>query len=84
MIEHGGGPERLRFEFDAGHLPYLGVMISQGFNPEGKIDGDMFAGLEPTTGIGDDFPTCQDTGTLEEIGPKSDVKFWINLSLIPS
>ncbi|MHB9037258.1 MAG: aldose epimerase family protein [Armatimonadota bacterium] len=84
-IRHGDVDESLEFEFDTGALPYLGVLYSQGFDfqPDGHFRNELFLGLEPTTGIGDDLPTCDLTNTVQILMPGQELRFWITLSLRP-
>ena len=76
--------EALQFEFDTAALPYLGVLISQGYDSDegGDFEGELILALEPTTGIGDDLPTCESTGTVQNILPGQSVAFWIRLTLL--
>lgn len=82
-IRHAGLGQALQFEFDPDQLPYLGVLIAQGYDPEGgPFKDEVFLGLEPTTGVGDDLPTCQETGTVAELAPGESTEFWIRLRLL--
>ena len=83
-VHHLDKQEGLRFEFDPSELPYLGFLIQQGYdaNPAGAFKGELFLALEPTTGIGDDLPTCATTGTVAELLPGQTKCFTIRLSLI--
>ena len=83
-VYHKDVREGLEFEFDTENLPHLGVLIQQGYAPdEDEVsDRPMFLALEPTTGIGDDMPTCESTGTIKEIQPGQGVRFWIRLKLL--
>jgi hypothetical protein len=80
-VHHGGIGERLDIEFEARELPYLGIMISEGFGPGGECDGEMILGLEPTTSIGDELKTSQLTGTTACLEDGCEKCFWIRLSL---
>ena len=80
-VRHHGSGECLRIESDSARLPYLGVMISQEFGPDGECDGDMILGLEPTTSIGDDLNTSQNTRTTAYLAPGEEQRFWIRFSL---
>lgn len=81
-IRHTDIGEAVRIEFDTSTLPYLGVLVSQGYyGPYAGLRGSVFLGLEPTTGIGDDLPTCESTGTLRRIDPGCELAFWIKLSI---
>ena len=82
-VYHPDVREELQFEFDTDNLPHLGVLIYQGYDTEenGPFRKEIFLGLEPATGIGDDLPTCESTGTIKEIQPDQEVRFWIRLKL---
>lgn len=81
-VRHNNTGETLQFEFDTKTLPYLGILINQGFDSgDGSFKDTLFLGIEPTTGIGDDLPTCPTTGSVQEISPGQEVKFWIKLTL---
>jgi len=75
--------ESLVFDYDTQTLPHLGVLAVEGVDilNDGEFKDIVFLGLEPTTGIGDDLNTCKETGTLRELKPKEELKFWISLSL---
>ena len=83
-IHHSDVGQSLQVEFDTAQLPYLGVLIQQGYDTEekGAFRNEVFLALEPTTGIGDDLPTCETTGTVAEILPGESVRFWIRLELL--
>lgn len=80
-VGRDGSGEKLMLSFDTEALPYLGVMISQGFGPSGEIDGQMILGLEGTTSVGDDFETSEKTKTTADLDPLGQFEFWIRLSL---
>jgi hypothetical protein len=82
-IYHHDRREGLRIEYDASALPYLGVMIAQGYDlhGDGLFKGVILPGLEPTNAVGDDLPTAQATGTLRQLDPGNLLNFWIRLSL---
>lgn len=83
-VHHVDRGQALQLEFDVAQLPYLGVLIQQGYDPEenGAFKGELFIALEPTTGIGDDLPTCQTTGTVAEILPGESMSFSTRLTLL--
>lgn len=81
-ISHGDGEESLRIAFDSVRLPYLGVLIAQGFNPLERDGQGAFIGLEATTGIGDDLAQCRGTGTTNYLQPGETRRFQILLSII--
>jgi len=83
-IERQGFGEALQFECDPVALPHLGVLISQGYDTDdaGPFRREVFLGLEPTTGMGDDLPTCETTGTVKVLQPGQPLRFWIRLSLL--
>ena len=82
-VVHSDQNEGLRFDVDADQLPYLGVLYQQGFDddPAGPFSSEVFLALEPTSGIGDDLPTCESTGTVSELPPKQSKEFTIRLTL---
>jgi len=84
-IRHGGTGERLEIDFDAETLPFLGILYVQGYDTlgDGVFKDSLFTAIEPTTGVGDEFPTCEANGTLLELEPRRDTKFWIRFSIIP-
>ena len=75
--------ESLSIQFDIDQLAHLGVLVSEGYDSldNGEFKGELFLALEPTTGIGDDLPTCKSTGTLKYISPGEKINFWIRLTL---
>jgi hypothetical protein len=73
--------ERLIIDFDTQRLPYLGVMISQGYGPSGNLDGEMILGLEPTTSVGDDFCTSENTSTTGLLEPLTEFNFCVHWRL---
>ncbi|OFX13416.1 MAG: hypothetical protein A2Z18_01470 [Armatimonadetes bacterium RBG_16_58_9] len=78
-IRHTDIEETLQVEFD---LPHLGILISQGYDsPYEGIKSSIILGLEPTTGIGDELPTCECTGSVLRIEPRGEMSFWIRLTL---
>lgn len=83
-IRHSHVGESMQVEFDTGKLPYLGVLVQQGYDTKekGAFRSEVFVALEPTTGIGDDLPTCETTGTIATIPPGESVQFWIRLELV--
>jgi galactose mutarotase-like enzyme len=83
-ISHASNPESLHVEFDAAHLPYLGVLIAQGYNPLGRDREGLIIGVEPTTGIGDDLASCRETKTGRELKPGSPLRFQIKYALRPT
>lgn len=82
-IWHPGKDETLVFEFDTRNLPYLGVLYSQGFDADlnGHFRDQLFLALEPTTGIGDDLPTCMQTETVAMLAKGQTANFWIEIFL---
>ena len=83
-ILHPDVGEGLQFEFDTENLPHLGVLIQQGYYPDetSPFKGQLYLGLEPTTGVGDDLPTCASTNTTKKILPGREVRFWIRMGLL--
>lgn len=81
-ISHGDHEESLLITFDAAQLPYLGVLIAQGFNPLERDHQGVFIGLEATTGIGDDLATCRATGTATYLQQGESRRFQIRLSIV--
>ena len=83
-VHHRDAQRGLQFEFDTAALPYLGVLYMQGFDLEegGDFAKEIFLGLEPATGIGDDLPTCESTGTVQELAAGDSLSFWIRLTLL--
>lgn len=83
-VRHADHGERLQFDFDPAELPHLGILISQGFDedPAGDFAGELILALEPTTGIGDDLLTCEQTGTTAQLAPHQTKSFRIQLSLV--
>lgn len=76
--------ESMIISFDTRTLPYLGVLISQGFDAiadSGFFYQESFLALEPTTGVGDDIHTCESTSSTAEIPAGKKAKFWIGLGL---
>jgi galactose mutarotase-like enzyme len=84
FVQHQDRGEGLQLEFDAAELPHLGVLIQQGYDADdnGAFQGEVLLALEPTTGIGDDLPTCASTQTLAELGPGQSKSFSIRLTLV--
>lgn len=84
-VEYPDTAERLVFSFDARTLPHLGLLAAQGYDSmgDGHFAGEYLLALEPTTGIGDDIPTCQRTGTLRVLEPGAELSFRICISLEP-
>ena len=82
-VEYPDRGERLVFTFDTAALPHLGLLAAQGHDSlgDGHFAGEYLLALEPTTGIGDDLPTCQTTGGLRTLAPGAEFAFWICLSL---
>jgi len=83
-VRHADRGERLQFEFNSEDLPHLGFLMSQGFDedPHGSFAGELFLALEPTTGVGDDLPTCEQTRTTATLEPGETKPFTIQLSLV--
>lgn len=81
-ISHGDHRESLRISFDVITLPYLGVLVAQGFNPLERDRQGVFIGLEATTGIGDDLAACRATGTTTRLQPGESRAFQIRLSIV--
>jgi galactose mutarotase-like enzyme len=73
--------EKFEFGFDAIHLPYLGIFISEGYDSldDGHFKNKLIIGLEPTTGIGDELVTAKKTGTLNSLEPNRQFRFWISI-----
>lgn len=81
-VVHTDTDESLLFRFDTTFLPYLGVLVSQGYyGSYDALRGSVFLGVEPTTAIGDDLPTGISTGTIKSILPGRRISFWIDLTL---
>lgn len=80
-VSHAPLRESLRVEFDAAQLPYLGVLIAQGYNPLGRDREGLIIGVEPTTGIGDDLASCRESNTSRQLQPGSPLQFQIKYSL---
>ena len=83
-VRHARCRERLQFDFDPQELPHLGFLISQGFDEDvgGPFADQVFLALEPTTGVGDDLPTCEQTGTLAQLAGGQTKSFSISLTLV--
>ena len=83
-VRHAQCRERLQFDFDPGELPHLGFLISQGFDEDvrGPFANQVFVALEPTTGVGDDLSTCEQTGTTAPLDPSQTKSFSIRLTLV--
>lgn len=77
--------ERLVMTFDVRALPCVGFLAQQGYDAlgDGHFAREILLAFEPTTGIGDDLPTCARTGTRQVLPPGGEVSFWIRLSLEP-
>lgn len=75
--------EALLLDYDQSQLPYLGVLVFQGYDAfnDGTFKNMIFLGLEPTTGVGDDLPTCHSTNTVATLLPGQEVRFWITMTL---
>jgi len=80
-ISHGEHCESLHIEFDVEQLPYLGILLAQGFSPTERDFRGLFVGLEATTGMGDDLASCRATNTSNHLQPGEIRRFHINLSL---
>lgn len=82
-VEYPDSGERLVITFDTAALPHLGLLAAQGHDSlgDGHFAGEFLLGLEPTTGIGDDLPTCLQTGTLRVLEPGAELGFWICLTV---
>jgi hypothetical protein len=81
-VTHGEQSESLRIEFDTVHLPYLGVLLVQGFGPVERDLRGLFIALEATTGMGDDLDGCRATNSSTQLQPSAAYKFQIKLSLL--
>lgn len=81
-VHHTDIGEALQIDFDTSALPYLGVLVSQGYyEPYDGLKGSVFLALEPTTGIGDDLPTCELTGTVSKLEAGQTCRFRISLTI---
>jgi len=82
-VLHSNEREGLQFDVNADQLPFLGVLYQQGYDsdPEGAFHSEVFLALEPTSGVGDDLPTCQATGTVCQLQPKEAKEYTIRLTL---
>jgi len=82
-VEYPDSGERLVFTFETASLPHLGLLAAQGYDSlgDGHFAGEFLLALEPTTGIGDDLPTCQATGTLQLLDPGSELSFCICITV---
>ena len=47
---------------------------------DGHFAGEFLLAVEPTTGIGDDIPTCVRTDTLNVLAPGGALSFWIRIA----
>lgn len=83
VVEYPDTGERLVYTFDTTALPHLGLLAAQGHDSlgDGHFAGEFLLALEPTTGIGDDLPTCQKTGTLQLLDPGGELAFWICITV---
>jgi len=79
-ISRPGVRESFCIQFDLSHL---GVFISHkvDLSGDGTFAQRDLLGLEPTSGAGDDYDLCKASGTLKELLPGDDLRFWISLSL---
>jgi galactose mutarotase-like enzyme len=80
-VSHASYAESLHVNFDAARLPYLGVLIAQGYNPLGRDRKGLIIGVEPTTGAGDNLSDCRESNTSRELKPGSPLQFQIKYSL---
>ena len=82
-VEYHDRGERLELAFDTAALPYLGLLVQQGYDSlgDGHFGGECLLAFEPTTGIGDDIPTCIRTNTQVVLPAGSDWSFWIRISV---
>jgi hypothetical protein len=81
-VTHGDQSESLRIEFDVEQLPYLGILLAQGYGPVERDLRGLFIALEATTGIGEHLDDCRTTDTSTRLGPREVYKFQIKLSLV--
>ena len=81
-VSQESGREVLEVEFDAAHLPYLGILVAQGYGPTGQDGEGIILGIEPTSGIGDELLECRRTGSHQVIGPGGTCRFWIRYRLV--
>jgi hypothetical protein len=80
-VSHGDGQEQLTIEFGTDELPYLGVLLAQGFAPLGKDGKSTLLALEPTSSIADDLGQARENGTNRRIPAGEKIRLWIRLSL---
>lgn len=82
-VEYPDSDERLVFTFDTKMLPYVGFLACQGFDSlgDGHFAGEFLLAFEPTTGIGDDIPTCIRTDTVNVLAPGASLPFWIRITV---
>jgi len=82
-VEYPDVGERLVFAFDTAALPYVGFLACQGYDSlaDGHFANEFLLAFEPTTGIGDDLPTCIRTNTLKVLTPGAALSFWIRLTV---
>jgi galactose mutarotase-like enzyme len=82
-VEYPDRGERLVMTFDVETLPYVGFLAQQGYDGlgDGHFANEVLLAFEPTTGIGDDIPTCERTGTVNVLQPGAERRFWIRLEI---
>jgi hypothetical protein len=80
-ISHAEKRETLHIEFDAVHLPFLGILLAQGYNPVERDQQGIIIGLEATTGIGDDLNGCRASNTVKQLEPGETCLFQMQFSL---
>jgi galactose mutarotase-like enzyme len=82
-VEYPDRDERLVMTFDVNALPHVGFLAQQGYDGlgDGYFAAEILLAFEPTTGVGDDVPTCLRTGTLDVLEPGADRRFWIRLTI---
>jgi len=82
-VEYPDRGERLVLTFDTQALPYVGFLAQQGYDGlgDGHFANEILLAFEPTTGIGDDIPTCERTGTVNVLQPGAERRFWIRLGI---
>lgn len=83
VVEYPDSEEKLVFTFDTNALPYVGFLACQGFDSlgDGHFAGKFLLAFEPTTGIGDDIPTCIRTDTMNVLAPGAALSFWIRITI---
>jgi hypothetical protein len=81
-VSQESGREVLEVEFDVAHLPYLGILVAQGYGPSSQDGEGIIVGIEPTSGIGDELLECRRTGSHQLIDPGGTYRFWIRYRLV--